>query len=406
MPTFTFEAIDSLGRAQRGSIEADNREAAAAQIMGRNLRLTRLDERAATSRLNINIGGGRVRLDSLMVFSRQFATMFAAGIRIVQCLEVLEKQTTDQALKAVIGQVRQDVLQGLTLNEAMAKHPKVFDALFVNMVRAGETGGILDKVLDRLAAYKEAQQELYSEIKKAMTYPVLVIGMSLIITAVLVIFVLPKFQQIFVDMGIGDKLPTPTKMLFLVSGLGQRYWWAIPLVAIGLISGLRAYGSTPRGRYHLDWLKLKLPVMGVLVQKISISRFARTFATLLAAGVPMLRSLDIVASTSGNVVIARCIELARDNVRDGKRLTVPLEESEWFPALVTQMISVGENTGRLSDMLEKVSDFYDREVDTAIKSLTSMIEPIMIAFMGVLIGSIAVSVISPIFALQKQLTPH
>jgi type IV pilus assembly protein PilC len=195
-------------------------------------------------------------------------------------------------------------------------------------------------------------------------------------------------------------------MLFLVSGLGQRYWWAIPLVAIGLISGLRAYGSTPRGRYHLDWLKLKLPVMGVLVQKISISRFARTFATLLAAGVPMLRSLDIVASTSGNVVIARCIELARDNVRDGKRLTVPLEESEWFPALVTQMISVGENTGRLSDMLEKVSDFYDREVDTAIKSLTSMIEPIMIAFMGVLIGSIAVSVISPIFALQKQLTPH
>jgi|YNPNPStandDraft_1061719.scaffolds.fasta_scaffold02585_8 type IV pilus assembly protein PilC len=402
MPTYTYQAVDSQGNFLSGTVEAENRDAAAAMVLGRNLRLVRLDERGGSKGFSFGFGG-RVKLASLVVFSRQFATMYNAGIRIVQCLEVLERQTNDAVLKKTLAQVRQDVLQGLTLNEAMAKHPKVFDPLFVNMVRAGETGGILDKVLERLAAYKEAQQALYSEIRKAMTYPVVVITLSMIVTAVLVMFVLPKFQTIFVEMGIGDKLPAPTKMLFAVSELSRRYWYAIPVIILGALAAARAYGSTERGRYNLDLLKLKLPVLGPLVQKIAISRFARTFATLQAAGVPMLRSMEIVAATAGNSVIARAVDSAKENVREGKSLAAPLEASGWFPSLVTQMISVGEDTGQLSDMLSKVSDFYDREVDTAIKSLTSLIEPVMIAFMGVLIGCIAVSVISPIFALQREL---
>ncbi|MGQ9525547.1 MAG: type II secretion system F family protein [Armatimonadota bacterium] len=402
MPTYAYQAIDPQGSRVNGTLEAENRDAAAAVLLTRNLRLVRLDERASGPRSAFSLGG-RVRLSSLVVFSRQFATMYNAGIRIVHCLEVLERQTTDAVLKRVLGQVRQDVLAGLTLNEAMAKHPKVFDPLFVNMVRAGETGGILDKVLDRLAAYKEAQQELYSEIRKAMTYPIVVITLSFIVTGVLVVFVLPKFQMIFTEMGIAQKLPKPTQILFAISNLVRTYWYLLPAALVGAIAAIRAYGSTESGRYNLDLLKLKLPIVGPLVQKISISRFARTFATLQAAGVPMLRSMEIVAATAGNAVISRAVDRAKDNVREGRRLATPLEESGWFPSLVTQMISVGEDTGQLSDMLEKVSDFYDREVDTAIKSLTSLIEPVMIAFMGVLIGCIAVSVISPIFALQREL---
>lgn len=402
MPTYTYQAIDSQGSYVSGTLDAENRDTAAAAVLARNLRLVSLDERSQ-GRKPIFGFGGRVKLGSLVVFSRQFATMYNAGIRIVQCLEVLERQTNDPVLKRVLAQVRQDVLQGLTLNEAMAKHPKVFDPLFVNMVRAGETGGILDKVLERLAAYKEAQAELYSEIRKAMTYPIVVITLSFIVTAVLVVFVLPKFQMIFTEMGIADKLPKPTQVLFAVSNLTRTYWYLLPVAVVGAIGAVRAYGSTENGRYNLDLLKLKLPIVGALVQKISISRFARTFATLQAAGVPMLRSMEIVAATAGNTVISRAVERAKENVREGRRLATPLEESGWFPSLVTQMISVGEDTGQLSNMLEKVSDFYDREVDTAIKSLTSLIEPMMIAFMGVLIGCIAVSVISPIFALQREL---
>jgi type IV pilus assembly protein PilC len=269
------------------------------------------------------------------------------------------------------------------------------------MIRAAEAGGILDHVLDRLATFLEKEQELRMKIKSAMMYPVVIMVFSIIIVTGLMIFVLPKFLDIFKQMGV--ELPATTRALFAISGFMTHNWWLGIVAPIVIVSFLKWYGNRPSGRHKIDGLKLKIPVIGELVQKMSVSRFSRTFATLIAAGVPMLRSLEIVSETSGNAVIARAIDTARNNVREGKKISEPLRQSGLFPDLVTQMIDVGEETGRLSEMLTKVADFYDNEVENAVKALTSLIEPMMIVFMGVMVGFIAISVITPIFSLQAHL---
>ncbi|HEY3266268.1 MAG TPA: type II secretion system F family protein [Armatimonadota bacterium] len=399
MPVYKYMAMDMAGKNRSGRIEADNENAALMRLQQLGVHITQVAEvKDAGKRLG---GSGKVKLQSLVIFSRQFATMIDAGVRVVKCLDILEGQSKDLALKAVLGSVKRDVTSGLSLTEAMAKHPKCFTKLYVNMIKAAEAGGILDQVLDRLAMFLEKEQELRAKIKAAMMYPVVILVFSLIITAGLMIFVLPKFLDIFTQLGA--PLPATTKALFAISKFLTGHWYLLFIVPAAIVAFLRWYGNQPSGRMMLDGLKLKIPVVGEMVQKMSVSRFARTFATLISAGVPMLRSLEIVGETAGNAVIARSIDTARNNVREGKKISEPLRASGLFPELVTQMIDVGEETGRLSEMLTKVADFYDSEVENAVKGLTSLIEPLMIVFMGVMVGFIAISVISPIFSLQANL---
>jgi type IV pilus assembly protein PilC len=403
MATFKYQALDMMGKNRSDKIEADNEAAALTRLQTLGVHITQVTEvKGGGAKSSLTVG--KVKLQSLVVFSRQFATMIDAGVRVVKCLDILENQSKDPVLKPVLGAVKRDVTSGLSLTEALAKHPKVFNKLYVNMIKAAEAGGILDHVLDRLSVFLEKEQELRSKIKAAMMYPIVILVFSLVITTALMIFVLPKFLDIFTQLGA--PLPATTKALFAISHFMTTNWWLIPLLPVVAVMSLRWYGNRPQGRMKIDGLKLKIPVVGELIQKMSVARFSRTFATLISAGVPMLRSLEIVAETAGNAVMSAAIETARSSVREGKKISDPLKESGLFPELVTQMIDVGEETGRISDMLVKVADFYDSEVEHAVKGLTSMIEPLMIVFMGVMVGFIAISVISPIFSLQATLAKH
>jgi type IV pilus assembly protein PilC len=399
MPSFRYVAIDAGGRNRTGRLDGESEAAVLSRLQSMNLHVMQVTE--TKQRVKKASRFGRVKLQALVVFSRQFATMIDAGVRVVKCLDVLEGQTKDPYLKPVLGQVKRDVTSGLSLTEALAKHPRVFSKLYVNMIRAAEAGGILDHVLDRLAGFLEKEQELRAKIKSAMMYPVVIFVFSMVVVAGLMMFVLPKFLEIFKQMNA--PLPATTKLLFAISGFTQKHWYLVPALVVASVLFVKWYGNRPSGRLRIDGLKLRLPIVGELIQKMSVSRFARTFATLISAGVPMLRSLEIVGETAGNAVISRAIDTARNNVREGKKISEPLKASGLFPDLVTQMVDIGEETGRLSEMLTKVADFYDSEVENAVKGLTSLIEPLMIVFLGVMVGFIAISVISPIFALQSTL---
>lgn len=403
MATFKYQALDMMGNSRSGKIQADNEAAALTRLQTLGVHITQVSEVKGGGKSGLFVPG-KVKLQSLVVFSRQFATMIDAGVRVVKCLDILENQSKDPVLKPVLNAVKRDVTAGQSLTEAMGKHPKVFNKLYVNMIKAAEAGGILDHVLDRLAVFLEKEQELRSKIKAAMMYPIVILVFSLVITTALMIFVLPKFLDIFTQLGA--PLPATTKMLFAISHFMTSNWWLIPLTPTAAVMFVKWYGNRPQGRMKIDGMKLKIPVVGELIQKMAVARFSRTFATLISAGVPMLRSLEIVSETSGNAVIAGAIDTARSNVREGKKISDPLKQSGLFPELVTQMIDVGEETGRISEMLVKVADFYDSEVEHAVKGLTSLIEPLMIVFMGVMVGFIAISVISPIFSLQATLAKH
>jgi len=297
--------------------------------------------------------------------------------------------------------VRQDVKGGMSLADALSKHPQVFSKLYVNMVRAAEVGGILDQILDRLAQFLEKELEIRQKIKSAMMYPVLVLIFSMVMVFALFTFVLPRFKEIFASMNV--KMPPATQLLFNLSDYAVAYWYIPPALLVGAFVFIKQYGKNPKGRYRIDLVKLRLPIIGDLVLKMSISRFARTFGVLIASGVSMMRSLEIVAETAGNSVLATAIDNARNGVREGQKLSTPLGASGLFPTMVTHMIDVGEETGRLSDMLVKVSDFYEKEVDATVKGLTSMIEPMLIIFLGVVVGFIAISVMTPIFTLVSNI---
>ncbi len=401
MATFVYDAVDTMGKSVKGKIEADNEQLVLAKLHEQHFHIVSINEARAGVKLRVASKAQKVKLQSLVIFSRQFATMIDAGIAIIKCLDILESQTKEDALKGVINATRKDVKGGLSLTDAMSKHPQVFSKLYVNMIRAAEIGGILDVILDRLAGFLEKELEIRGKIKSAMMYPVIVLCFAGLMVVALFIFVLPRFKEIFLSMDV--EMPAVTQALFSASDFARKFWWLIALVGVGGFIGLKQYNNTVKGRYHLDKLKLKLPIFGDLVLKMSVSRFSRTFGTLISAGVPMMRSMEIVGETAGNAVLTEAIGNARSAIREGAKISAPLAASGLFPAMVTHMIDVGEETGRLSEMLNKVSDFYDDEVDAMVKGLTSLIEPMLIVFMGVLVGFIAISVMSPIFKLVSSI---
>jgi len=402
MSTFVYTAVDPGGKTIKGKIEADSEQLVLSKLHEQKCHVVSVsEEHGRTAKVSSGAAKGKVKLQGLVVFSRQFATMIDAGVPVVRCLDILEGQTKDPVLKSVIGRCKQDVKSGMSLTDAFNKHPNVFSRLYVNMVKAAETGGILDKILDRLSGFLENEQEVRGKIKSAMIYPVMVLIFAVFIVIALFMFVLPKFKEIFLSMDV--EMPVATRALFAMSDFAKAHWYLLPILGIGGVVAFKWYGRTESGAFQIDKLKLKFPVIGELVQKMAISRFSRTFATLIASGVPMMRSLEIVGETSGNRVISSAIEQARDSIREGQKISTPLSDSGLFPGMVTHMIDIGEETGRLSEMLTKVSDFYDDEVDNAVKALTSMIEPCLIVLMGGLVGFIAISIMAPIFKLISSI---
>lgn len=399
MPQFSYEAVEPSGRTVRGSIEAENATMVLGKLQNLNYTVVELTEGRASKGANLfaKKSSGRIKLNALVVFSRQFATMVNAGINILKCLDILEAQTKDPVLRPAIEQVRKDVIGGSSLTDAIQRHPNVFSKLYVSMVRAAEVGGILDLILDRLSTFLEREQEIIGRIKGAMIYPICVLVFACLMVVAMFIFVLPTFKEIFAESNA--KLPLITSVLFMISDFLRQCWYVLLLAPFGAVIGFRQYYKTPQGQWTIDGLKLRMPVVGELIQKMAISRFSRTLGTLVNSGVPVLRALEIVAETAGNVVIAKSVDDARNSVREGQRLSVPLAASGLFPQMVTQMIDVGEETGRMSDMLMKIATFYDSEVEVAVKALTSLIEPMLIIVLGCVVGFIVGSIMVPMFTM-------
>lgn len=402
MPTFKYNAMDRAGRAVAGTLEADSVEVVRGKLAELSYHVLNIREtRSGNSVQGFLNGLQRVKLKEMAVFSRQFATMIDAGLSVVKCLDILEKQSRNPLFKEVIGQIKHDVAGGTSLTEALQRHPRVFSPLYINMIRSAEAGGILDLVLDRLSGFLEKEHETRGKIKSAMTYPTVVFTFAMLMLIALLMFVLPKFKGIFESMNL--KLPLATKLMLNFSGYAQSYWYIGLVFVIGLIVAIKLVVRTDKGHYAADALKLKVPIFGDLILKTAVSRFARTFGTLITSGVPVLRALEIVSDTAGNRVISDVVARARVSIKEGDKISTPLFASKIFPVMVTQMIAIGEETGRLDMMLTKVANFYDEEVDATLKGLTSLIEPIMIVGLGLIVGFIAVSVISPIYSIVGSL---
>jgi type IV pilus assembly protein PilC len=401
MPSFAYQAKDAAGKTVNGVIEAENERVLRAKLREMNYYVTGITQKSS-SVMHTDLGAlmGRfkgVGEQALVVFARQFATMINAGLAMVRCLDVLGVQTEDAQLKPIIVAVRREVEGGSTLAAALGKFPKVFSPLFVNMVRAGELGGILDDVLNRLAGFLEKDFNLKKKVKSAMTYPIVILVMAVAIVIFLVTFILPTFVQMFEQMNM--KLPLPTQILIWFTISVRNPYILFPTLIVLAIAAVifNRYVSTPAGRRQFDAFKLKLPVFGMLIRKVAISRFCRTLGTLLQSGVPIMQALEIVGKASGNEVVAETVAKVRDSVREGESIAVPLQLSGMFPPLVTQMVAVGEETGNLDGMLSKIADFYDTEVDYMLASLTSLLEPLMILGMGFVVGFIVISVFLPLY---------
>jgi type IV pilus assembly protein PilC len=394
--------MDQSGRTVAGTLEAESVELVRGKLADLKYHVLSIRQSRAKASIQDMLNGmQKVKLRDLVVFSRQFATMIDAGLSVVKCLDILQKQCRNPRLKDVIGQVKHDVAGGTSLTEAVQRHPKVFTPLYVNMIRSAEAGGILDTVLDRLSSFLEKEQETRTKIKSAMAYPAVVFAFSMLMLLGLMFFVLPKFKGIFEAMGL--ELPLSTKIMLNSSTYFQQYWYIALVLMVGSVVFIRVASRTEKGKYAIDAAKLKLPVFGDLMLKTAVSRFARTFGTLITSGVPVLRALEIVSDTAGNLVVSETVARARQSIKEGDKISTPLFTSKVFPVMVTQMIAVGEETGRLDQMLVKVANFYDEEVDATLKALTSLIEPLMIVGLGGIVGFIAISVISPIYSLVGSL---
>jgi len=340
-----------------------------------------------------------IGLKDLAIFSRQFSTMVNSGLSLVRTLSILEQQTVNKRLREITAQVRADVEAGRPLSDAMGKHPKAFSSLYVNMVKAGETGGVLDEVLDRVATYLEKEQALRSKIRSAMVYPLLLTIAALGGLFFMTIVILPQFENLFRELGGSGTLPLPTQIAIAVSAGIRRYWYIGLAITVVLVYVLRRYLQTTDGRQRYDRFKLKMPVLGELNRKIVVARFTRTLGTLIASGVPIMQSLEVVSKAIDNTVIGQAIDAVRASIREGQTIAIPLQFSGVFPPMVVQMAKVGEETGQLEQMLEKVADFYDVEVETTVASLTSLLEPLLIIFMGVIVGAMVIALYLPIFQL-------
>ena len=394
MAVFTYQGRSAAGL-QRGKIEATDRRAAVAELRRRSILVTRIAEEAGRGRTSP--AGGKVKDKELAIFTRQFSTMIDAGLPLVQCLSILSEQSDSKNLRSLTANVARTVQEGATLAESLRKHSRAFDDLYTNMVEVGETGGILDVVLQRLAVYIEKAASLKRKVKSALVYPCSIIGVALLVIAFMLTFVIPTFAAMFKEMGA--ELPLPTRVVLGLSSVVRSYLWALLLAAVGGVFALRWYHRTENGRSTTDALLLKLPLFGLMIRKVAVARFTRTLGTLLQSGVPILEALRITASTSGNTVVERAVRQCRVSVTEGKTLAEPLKMSGVFPSMVTQMVSVGEQTGALDAMLSKIADFYDDEVDTAVATLTALLEPIMIVILGGIVGGLVVAMYLPIFKL-------
>jgi len=406
MPTYVFKGRNRMNESVIGERVADNREALRQILRREQVTLTSVKEKGREIGIPKLAGRRKVKSKDLAIFTRQFSVMIDAGLPLVQCLDILSQQQQNKHFQGVLAQVRQDVEEGSTLSAAMSRHPKVFDQLYSNMVEAGETGGILDLILQRLSTFIEKIVKLKRDVVSALIYPIAVILMAIAAVAVIMIVVIPQFQQIFLGLlGPGEPLPLPTRIVVGFSSF-LAGWGGLCLlvVLIGVAVGLHFYYKTPAGRKRLDGLLLKTPILGAIFLKIAIARFSRTLSTLLSSGVPILQSLDITARTAGNVVVEEAIISIRTAVEQGKSFVEPLRAAEIFPHMVAQMVGIGEQTGALDAMLGKIADFYEQEVDAAIANLLTLIEPLLIGFLGITIGSIVVAMYLPMFSLIGKLS--
>jgi type IV pilus assembly protein PilC len=393
MPTFTYSARPAAGGDIRtGEVELPTKEEVASYLHRQKLIPVAIREKDRG--INITLGGG-VKTRDIVIFTRQFATMINAGLPLVQCLEILAEQTDNEKLAKTIQEVLYDVESGNTLADSLGRHPKVFSRLFVNMVAAGEAGGILDTILLRLATFLEKSDALARKIKGAMIYPIVILLVAVAAVAVLLIFVIPTFQQMFASAGV--PLPLPTQIVIALSAFLQAWWWAV-LLALGAAAfGIRQFYGTDQGEKLIDGGLLKLPILGDMLRKAAVARFTRTLGTLVSSGVSILEGLEITAKTAGNRIIHDAVMGSRSSIAGGETISGPLKQSAVFPPMVVQMINVGEQTGGLDEMLTKIADFYDEEVDAAVSALLSALEPIMIVVLGVVVGGMIVAMYLPIF---------
>ncbi len=404
MGTFAYVGRTRAGAVKKGELTAKTRDEAVDQLRKQSVVVTSLEEKkGGAGGFKINLGGGLTDKD-LVVFTRQFGTMINAGLPLVQCLEILSTQSENKILRETVGEVKTQVEAGSTFSDALRKHPKIFDDLYVNLVHAGEVGGLLDTILTRLAKYIEKAMKLKGQIKSAMIYPASIMGVAVIVITVLMIFVIPIFAKMFLDLSGGKVgLPGPTQLVINISDFFIAYWYVMLGVLVGAFIGVKKYYGTVQGRMVIDKLLLKLPVVGDLIRKASVAKFTRTLGTLLSSGVPLLDGMTICAKTSGNKVIEETLVNARVSISGGKTIADPLSASGVFPKMVTHMIAVGESTGALDAMLGKIADFYEDEVDQAVASLTALLEPAMMVFLGTIIGFIVVAMYLPIFKMASAI---
>jgi type IV pilus assembly protein PilC len=394
MAVFAYKGRAGAG-AVAGEIEADSRPAAVAALRTKGVVATAVEEKKSKAAAAPAKIGGKVKDKDLAIYTRQFSTMIDAGLPIAQALQILSEQSDSKVLRDVTGRIASDVQGGATLAESFAKYPKTFDNLFTNMLAVGESGGVLDVVLQRLSGYIEKAAKLKSKVKSAAVYPVTIIGVACMVIIFMMVFVLPTFANMFKNMGA--ELPLPTKVVMWMSDFTRKYILVMLVAGAAIIWGIKKYYSTDRGSIVIDTFLLKVPVVGMLVRKVAVARFTRTLGTLISSGVPILEGLLITARSAGNRVVEKAVMNARQHVTAGGTLAEPLKTTPVFPPMVVHMISVGENTGALDAMLSKIADFYDDEVDSAVSALTSLLEPMMICFLGVAVGGIVVAMYLPIF---------
>lgn len=399
MPKFAWEGRTRTGQVQKGEMEAPTQAAVTAQLRRQGVMPSKVRARGTGLDFNIKIPGfaPKVTTRDLVIFTRQFATMIDAGLPLVQCLDILTRQQDNATFKKILADVKESVESGSTFAEALKKHPKAFDELYVNLVAAGEVGGILDTILNRLAAYIEKALKLKKQVKSAMTYPTTIVGIALVVISVILVFVIPAFEKMFQDFG--GALPGPTQVVINISNFVQDYILLIIGAIFGSVVLFKRIYKTELGRARIDDFALKVPVFGVLIRKVAVAKFTRTLGTMISSGVPILDGLDIVAKTAGNKTVEKAIYRVRQSISEGKTIAEPLEKSGVFPPMVCQMIAVGEQSGSIDTMLNKIADFYDDEVDDAVGNLTAMMEPLLMLFLGTTVGGLVIAMYLPIFKL-------
>ena len=401
MGTFAYRVLDAKGAQSNGEVEGDNKAAVAANLRGKGFTVLDVNEiKIGFAQRDIFSAMQRVKPKDLTIFSRQFATMVNSGLSMLRCLYILEEQTENKKLAGVIGQIKDDVEAGISLSDALEKHPKVFSKLYVSMVAAGELGGILDAVLNRLAMQLEKDDSIRRAVKSAMVYPILIASFAIVVLMGMVLFLIPIFAGMYNDLG--GKLPALTRVMVSLSNVVKGDWFIVFPGIIGVIWGIRYLKRTPQGTANWDRAKLHIPMgIGEIIRKLAVARFSRTLGTLITSGVPILQALDITGQASGNTVIENAMTSVQTSVQEGQSITAPLEKASVFPAMVTQMIAVGEETGSLDAMLGKIADFYEDEVNASVKALTSILEPIMMVGVGAIVGLVVISMYLPIFNMMN-----